>query len=182
MPVGISPTWWKQGGFGSLSTCDHIANSKSTQVFFMVNSTCTDSPAYIPIADNGNGAAVLADNRQTPWPFHHNLFPGFYRRASMHINTNSLSSGFQLWLARDGPTQGRTSAVPVKLKKIFDIPLRTEPEYTTNNFFPNKGSALIPMFSGRDYGYMLTTEGDVLPSGSIQFSIWTSIYYGGAGS
>ncbi len=188
MPVGLSSTWWvKKADVGSLPTCDHVASSKSVQVFSVPDLpySWTDSPAYIPIADNGNygGANTVSDSETTPWAFHLNLFPGFLSTAQLYISQNTLSSGFEVWLARDGPTQGDTSATPVDVKRIFNIPIKTDSEYNVNNKYPLVGEGdVVPMFGGHSYGYVLRTDGDVVPTGTFKFTIWTAIYYGGAGS
>ena len=49
-------------------------------------------------------------------------------------------------------------------------------------YINDKDDIVLPLFSGHSYGYVWTTQNDVVPTGSITLSIMTSIMYGGAGS
>lgn len=186
----FGPSWFtsKGNGIGNLKTCDHVASSKSMQVFDMdVSVGWSTSPVYIPIGHTSSwGGGQLDDSETKPYAFNRNLFPGVLTRASMYISTNSLSLPFKVWLARDGPTRGGGGGTPVNQQLMFDVLQNTDPLYINKLQFPlgsaENDDASVQLFSGHTYGYVLETLNDAVPTGNIQFSIWTSIYYGGAGS
>ena len=95
-----------------------------------------------------------------------------------------MTKSMEFWLARDGPTpDGGFPNPPVKLKRLFRIPLTDDVDYpASGNFF--RDNLNIQMFSGHSYGYIFEMDNTPsLPtSGSITFALSASVYFGAAGA
>ncbi len=185
MPVGLSPTWQVKTGLGSLETCNTNWNAKAIHHTVVGNQSFSTSPAWIPIFPAAAGADLDVTS-DSPYAFVRMLVPGFIHRVMLRIQSNGLSSGFRVYLARDGPVNGGGvgDGTPIKERLIFNIFEKTEPEYNELNKFPSgtPDDTVIPLFGGHSYGYVIETDGDVVPTGNVKFNIFTSVYYGGAGS
>ena len=188
MPVGLSPTWWTRKGLGSLETCNTHWNAKSIHVTNLDSQSFATSPAWIPIF-SPVASADLDITSSLPYAFVRMLVPGFIHRSMLRIQSNTLSSGFTVHLARDGPVAGGGigDGTPIKENLIFNVKDPNDPEYNNLLKFPTgigsiPDDIVVPLFSGHSYGYLLQTPDDVIPTGEIKFTIMTSVYYGGAGS
>ena len=195
--AGMPTTWQVKTGLGSLETCNTHWNARSIQMWSTYFDSWGTSPAWTPLCGNGESSGQslqgsgFVQNADNPWAFCRQLVPGFIKRVSMGIVSNSLTStgsldgAFQIWLARDGPVNGGGvgDGTPILEKLIFNVPDRFDTTYSEKQFYPvGQGDTVLPLFSGHSYGYVWTTQNDIVPTGSIALSIMTSIMYGGAGS
>ena len=201
MPVGLSPTWQvKTASVGNLPTCDTLWSSKAIMWSNVMLSpspsdviTWKDNPVYVPIntgGDKGTGSTRMSDDAESSGGFTRWLVPVIFKNAQIHFVGNTISSPggentpFNIYLARDGPTKdGGFPDPPVKVKRLFRIPLTDDVSYPpSDSFFIDNLN--IQMFSGHSYGYIF--EMDTTPSlpttGSVTFSLSASVYFGAAGA
>ena len=199
MPVGISPTWQvKTASVGNLPTCDTLWSSKAimwSNVLVDVGNqaiTWQDNPVYVPINSGGVapvGTLRMTDDSEISSGFTRWLSPAIFKNAQIHFVGNTISSPggentpFDIYLARDGPTpDGGFPDPPVKVKRLFHIPLTDDIDYpSSNSFFTNNLN--IEMFSGHSWGYIfeMETTPSLPTTGSITFSLSASVYFGAAG-
>ncbi len=186
--VGLSPTWWVKTGLGSLPTCNTHWNAKAIHETIVTNQSFTTSPAWIPLFSSLNNQMLDITNENS-FAFCRMLVPGFIQRSIMSMHGNTLSSGFTIHLARDGPVAGGGvgNGTPIQENLIFNVLDITDPEFNAVIKFPTgigpiPDDIMVPLFSGHSYGFLVQTPDDVIPTGTTRFNIMTSVYYGGAGS
>lgn len=191
--VFLSPAWWvkSSGGTQSLPTCNTLWNGKSIHLS-VVDGSFSESPAWIAINHSGHGGSPLNTTSTTPHAFCRQISPGFIHRAMLRINSNSLTGddggGFKVYLGLDGPVAAGDigDGTPIKKQLIFNVLDRFDPGYNQLVKFPTGAGGVddtvLPLFSGHSYGYIIETTNDEVLTGTIKFSILTSIYYGGAGA
>lgn len=187
----FGPAWFtrKGDGIGNLPVCDVTWSTKTTNWnHHQAGVTWIDNPSYEPFNmkdDDPSSANNLVRTRSDPYSFAR--LPSFatFKRAKLRLSSNSMVEGFKIYLARDGPEENDLSKVPVKVKLLFNVPEKTDPEYpTSGNFsFPLNDDTSIPMFSGHSYAYLWETlDTSTIPTGSLTYSLVSKLHFGGAGT